>query len=418
MVRSITSIAIVLALAACGGAEGPDAERASAEAAVQSGETTPAAEPRSPGITEAATPAIQGEDDSIREFDSERGTVRVTTVATGLEHPWGLAFLPDGRALVTERPGRLRFVEADGSLSEPLRGVPEVAARGQGGLLDVALSPQFENDGLVYLSYSEPGDGGAGTSVARGQLNNGELTDVQVIFRQTPKIDSGHHYGSRLVFHDGYLFITMGDRGQRPMSQELDGHQGTVVRIRPDGSVPGDNPFVGDDGALDEIWSYGHRNIQGAAVNPATGSLWTHEHGPRGGDEINLPVPGGNFGWPLVTHGINYSGEPIPEAVGTEMEGVIPAHHVWQVSPAVSGMAFYTHEAAPGWQGNVFIGALVQTSLIRLELDGEQVRHEERLLTDLGRRIRDVRQGPDGALYLLTDHSDGEVLRVALQARD
>lgn len=414
MTRSILATAIVLSLAACGGAGSEDASsnRAAAEAPPAPAQVAEQARQEAPVADSATNEA------DAREFESERGTVRVTTLTNALENPWGLAFLPDGRALVTERPGRLRFLDADGTLSDPIQGVPEVMARGQGGLLDVALSPEFESDGLVYLSYAEPEGGMAGTAVARGRLDNGALQDVEVIFRQTPKLDSGHHYGSRLVFHDGYLFVTMGDRGQRPMAQELDGHQGTVVRIRPDGSVPGDNPFVGDDEALDEIWSYGHRNIQGAAVHPGTGNLWTHEHGPRGGDEINLPTPGTNFGWPLVTHGINYSGDPIPEAVGTELDGMEPAHFVWQVSPGVSGMAFYTHEAAPAWQGNLFVGALAETELIRLELDGEQVGHEERLLGDLGRRIRDVRQGPEGALYLLTDHGDGEVLRVELISRD
>lgn len=414
MTRLILATAIAFSLAACGGTgnEEPAAgERDAASATPETRAQAPAAQ------AEPATPP-QAPAGETREFESEQGTVRVTTLTNALQNPWGLAFLPDGRALVTERPGRLRFMDADGTLSDPVQGVPEVMARGQGGLLDVALSPDFDSDGLVYLSYAEPGGDGAGTAVARGHLVNGELQDVEVIFQQTPKLDSGHHYGSRLVFHDGYLFVTMGDRGQRPMAQELDGHQGTVVRIHPDGSVPEDNPFVGDDEALDEIWSYGHRNIQGAAVHPGTGTLWTHEHGPRGGDEINLPTPGTNFGWPLVTHGINYSGDPIPEAVGTEMDGVQPAHYVWEVSPGVSGMAFYNHDAAPRWQGNLFVGALAQTELIRLELEGEQVRHEERLLGELGRRIRDVRVGPDGALYLLTDHGDGEVLRVELVRRD
>lgn len=409
MTRTLLAAMIIASLAACAQDEAP-ATSPAADAPEDAAQAAPEAAPAT-----AVEPAASGPH-PVETFDSEHGQVRVTTLARGLEHPWGLAFLPDGRALVTERAGRLRIMEADGSLGEPVGGVPEVVARGQGGLLDVALSPDFDTDGLVYLAYSEAGDGGSSTAVARGRLDVDTLSGVEVVFRQTPKIESGHHFGARLVFNDGYLFITLGDRGQRISSQELDSHMGAVIRIRPDGDVPQDNPFVGDDAALDEIYSYGHRNIQGAAVHPDTGALWTHEHGPRGGDEINLPRAGANFGWPLVTHGINYSGEPIPEARGTEMDGMAPAAYVWEASPGVSGMAFYTAESAPAWQGNLFVGALAQTALIRLELDGEEVVHEERLLTGMGRRIRDVRQGPNGALYLLTDRPDGEVLKVELLA--
>jgi aldose sugar dehydrogenase len=329
-------------------------------------------------------------------------------------HPWGLAFLPDGRMLVTERPGRLRLVGADGRLSEPLSGVPRVLAQGQGGLLDVVASPRFVSDGLLYLSYSEPGEGGrSGTAVARARLEGDALRDVEVIFRQDPKVESGHHYGSRLVFDgNGHLFITLGDRGDRPTAQDLRSHMGSVVRLHEDGRVPADNPFVGRDDAKAEIWSYGHRNIQGAALHPETGQLWTHEHGPRGGDEINLPQPGLNYGWPIITHGINYSGAAIPEAVGREQEGMEQPHHVWMTSPGVSGMAFYRHERHPEWRNSLFVGALAQKVLIRLTLDGDAIAGEERLLGERDERIRDVRVGPDGAVYVLTDHASGKLLRV------
>jgi aldose sugar dehydrogenase len=345
---------------------------------------------------------------------THRTAMTVTEVATGLEHPWSLAFLPDGSMLVTERPGRLRRVAADGSLSSPIEGVPRVLAQGQGGLLDVVASPRFDSDGLLYLSYSEPGEGGrSGTAVARARLEGDALRDVEVIFRQDPKVESGHHYGSRLVFDGkGHLFITLGDRGDRPTAQDLRSHMGSVVRLHEDGRVPADNPFVGRDDAKAEIWSYGHRNIQGAALHPETGQLWTHEHGPRGGDEINLPQPGRNYGWPIITHGINYSGAVIPEAVGREQEGMEQPHHVWMTSPGVSGMAFYRHERHPEWRNSLFVGALAQKVLIRLTLDGDAIAGEERLLGERDERIRDVRVGPDGAVYVLTDHASGKLLRV------
>jgi aldose sugar dehydrogenase len=366
------------------------------------------------GSTNAVTPAAA----DVRHEQSNAGRIAVTTIAGGLRHPWGMAFLPDGQILVTERVGSLRRIDADGRLSAPIDGVPTVVAEGQGGLLDVALSPDFADDRLVYLSYAEPGEGKlASTAVARGRLEGDALQDVEVIFRQQPKLDTRHHFGSRLVFdRDGYLFVTMGDRGVRPTAQDLTSHMGTVARIHPDGSVPSDNPFVGREDAQPETWSWGHRNIQGAALHPASGQLWTHEHGPRGGDEINLPQPGRNYGWPMVTHGINYSGEPIPEAVGTTMDGMEAAHHVWSVSPGVSGMAFYTHSRVPAWQGSLFVGALAQRALIRLSLDGDEITGEERLLGDMKLRIRDVRSGPDGALYVLEDDPNGKLLRVELAA--
>jgi glucose/arabinose dehydrogenase len=359
---------------------------------------------------------------AVEYFDSEQGRVTVETVADDLEHPWAVAFLPNaGGLLVTERPGRLRIVNSDGQLSEPLAGVPEVYARGQGGLLDVRLSPDFEQDRLVYLSYAEAGENGkAGTAVGRGRLADdlSGLEDFTVVFRQQPKLSTGIHFGSRLVFDgDGHLFIALGENNQRPTAQDLDKLQGKLVRIYPDGKVPDDNPFVTTDGARPEIWSYGHRNQQGAALNPWSGKLWTHEHGPRGGDEINIPQPGHNYGWPLATHGINYGGQPIPEAKGDVVDGTESPHHVWKTSPAISGMAFYDAERFPQWQHNLFIGALLDQSLIRLQLDGDRIAHEERLLKPMGARIRDVRLGPDGYLYLLTDSSDGKLLRVGLDAK-
>ena len=353
-----------------------------------------------------------------RQLPSELGPVQVQTVVEGLAHPWAVAFLPEQQGfLISERPGHLRRVSPAGALSEPLRGVPEVYASGQGGLLDVVLSPTFSEDRLVYLSYAEAGDGAAGTAVGRGRLSNeaDALEDFQVIFRQQPKLSSGAHFGSRLVFdRDGHLFIALGDNNQRPTAQDLDKLQGKVVRIYPDGRIPEDNPFMGHNGARAEIWSYGHRNQQGAALNPWTGVLWTHEHGPRGGDEINIPKAGKNYGWPLATHGINYSLLPIPEAKGETVDGTEAPHHVWEKSPAISGMAFYDAERFAPWQHNLFIGALAGQALIRLQLDGDRVVHEERLLQTLGARVRDVRQGPDGYLYVLTDAPRGQLLRLGL----
>jgi glucose/arabinose dehydrogenase len=348
---------------------------------------------------------------------STAGVVRVETFARGLEHPWALAFLPDGRMLVTERPGRLRIVGRDGRLSEPLGGVPRVYAEGQGGLLDVALDPRFADNRLVYLSYAEPGTGGtAGTAVARGRLSDGGLTDVQVIYQQQPKARGGLHFGSRLVFaRDGTLFVTQGDRHQQQGVQDLSRGVGKIVRINPDGSVPRDNPFVGRDGAQPVIWSYGHRNAQSAALHPETGALWTVEHGARGGDELNQPEAGKNYGWPIITYGVDYSGVRIGE--GTAKAGMEQPVYYWDPVIAPSGMTFYTGDAFPGWKGDILIGSLSPGLLVRLSLRNGRVAREERYLGELGERIRDVRQGPDGLLYLLTDRSDGRVLRVAPAAR-
>lgn len=358
---------------------------------------------------------------SSQTMKSEEGTLEVTPIVTGLEHPWALAFLPDGKnMLVTERPGNLRLVSADGKLSAPLNGVPTVWAKGQGGLLDVALSPDFKQDRMVYLSYAEGGgeDNKAGTAVGRGRLSDDmtALKDFRVLLRQEPKLSVGNHFGSRLVFdRDGYLFVTLGENNDRPTAQDLDKLQGKVVRIYPDGTVPKDNPFVGQANVRPEIWSYGQRNPQGAALNPWNGTLWENEHGPQGGDEVNIIERGKNYGWPLATHGINYSGQPIPEARGDTAEGTVAPNHVWEKSPGLSGMAFYDADRFKAWQRNVFIGALVSEELIRLEFDGDKVVHEERLLGDFKKRIRDVRQGPDGYLYVLTDEEKGGLYKVGLK---
>ena len=351
---------------------------------------------------------------------SELGELQLTEVAAGLEHPWALAFLPEEQGyLISERPGRLRLLDAQGRLHPPLGGVPAVFARGQGGLLDIALSPGFATDRLVYLSYAEADDEGqrAATAVGRGRLKEdlSALEGFRVIFRQLPKLSEGIHFGSRMAFGaDGQLYVSLGENNQRATAQQLDKLQGKLVRLQPGGGVPADNPFLGREGVRPEIWSYGHRNPQGLALNPWSGRLWLHEHGPRGGDEINIPRAGRNYGWPKATHGINYSFLPIPEAEGATVAGTEPPHHVWEKSPAISGMAFYSAERFPAWQHSLFIGALAGQALIRLQLQGDQVVHEERLLQDRGWRIRDVRQGPDGFLYLLTDAPDGKLVRLGL----
>jgi aldose sugar dehydrogenase len=339
----------------------------------------------------------------------------VETVAGGLENPWSLAFLPDGRMLVTERAGRLRLVSSDGTLSEPLSGVPKVAARGQGGLLDVALDPGFGSNRLVYLSFADDrGDGRAGTSVLRGRLSESGtgLETTQVIFRQEPTHTGRNHFGSRLVFdRDGNLFVTLGDRFDlRDQAQNPANHLGKVVRITSEGRPAAGNPFLGREGHRPEIWSLGHRNVQGAALNPETGELWTAEHGARGGDEINIPRKGRNYGWPVITYGVDYSGAKIGE--GTAKPGLEQPVYYWDPSIAPSGMVFYTGDAFPGWRGSILVGALAGKLLSRLETDGDAVTGEERMLNALNERIRDVRQGQDGFVYLLTDAAQGRVLRL------
>ncbi|SIQ07552.1 Glucose/arabinose dehydrogenase, beta-propeller fold [Aromatoleum tolulyticum] len=345
---------------------------------------------------------------------SEAGPVRVTEVARGLETPWSLAFLPDGNMLVTERPGRLRVVTPDGKLSAPVQNVPRVHAAGQGGLLDVVVGPDFARDRLIWLSFAQPTQKGARTAVARARLDESSrsLHNVEVVFAQRDDPDGRNHWGSRLVFdRDGNLFVTLGDRhAYRDSAQDTGSHLGKIVRIRPDGGIPPGNPFVGKTGALPEIWSYGHRNVQGAALHPVTGKLWAHEHGPQGGDEVNVVRAGANYGWPVITYGKEYvSGFSIGE--GTQRADVIPPVRYWVPSIAPSGMTFYTGDVFPKWKGNLFVGALRGQLLVRIELDGEKFIREERLLTELGSRIRDVRQGPDGKLYLL-DESEGRILRL------
>ena len=341
-----------------------------------------------------------------------RGLATAETVATGLEHPWALAFLPDGRILVTERAGRLRIVAPSGRVSEPLDGVPPVQAAGQGGLLDVAVDPDFTENRLVYLSYAEPGEGGAGTAVARGRLGEGRLENVQVIYRQQPKVEGNGHFGSRLVFgKDGTLFSTQGDRqAYREQAQDLGSGLGKLVRINPDGSIPKDNPFVGRSGARPEIYSYGHRSMQAAALHPETGQLWTVEHGARGGDELNHPEAGKNYGWPVITYGRDYSGASIGE--GTAKAGMEQPVYYWDPVIAPSGAVWYTGDRYPGWKGSLFVGSMQPGALVRLTLENGRVTTEERHLAELGDRIRDVQQGPDGYLYVVTDEGDGRLLRV------
>jgi aldose sugar dehydrogenase len=338
--------------------------------------------------------------------------LRVVGVASGLENPWGMAFLPDGRIAVTERPGRLRIVTPQGALSDPISGVPKVFASGQGGLLDIALAPDHATSRDIFLSFSEGSSGSNGTAVYRGTLSGAALTKGQVIYQQRPRAGGANHFGSRLAFRgDGTLFVTQGDRyGLRDEAQNLRSLIGKVVRINADGSIPQDNPFIGRDDAEPEIWSYGHRNVQGAAIHPATGALWTHEHGARGGDEVNLDEAGRNYGWPVITHGVDYSGVPI--GIGEAKEGMEQPLWHWTPSIAPSGMAFCTSDAIPDWKGSLLVGALRGQLLSRLTLDGNRITGEERLLEDLGERIRDVRQGPDGLIYLLTDSDDGKILRI------
>ena len=346
-------------------------------------------------------------------FNSEKQRFRVVTLTSGLEHPWSLAFLPDGRLLVTERPGRLRRLSATGQLDpQPVRGLPAIAAINQGGLLDVALHPDYRRNGWLYLAYAGPGQDGYGTEVLRGRLDGNLLRDVQVLFRMQPKSAAGHHFGGRLAFdRAGFLYLTLGDRGEMQRAQRIDDHAGSVIRLHDDGRVPADNPFVAVPGARPEKFTLGNRNIQGAALHPATGALWTHEHGPQGGDEINVIRAGVNYGWPVITYGRNYvTGTQIGE--GTAKPGLAQPLHQWTPSIAPSGMAFYAGERFPRWQGHLFVGALRGEMLLRLELDGERVVREERLLEGAVGRIRDVRVGPDGLIYLLTDSQNGQLLRL------
>jgi aldose sugar dehydrogenase len=383
-------LAALVALAAC----------TSSPAVNSTGETTGTAQPAQTLADRSPTPS------------NTRGVVTAETVVSGLVNPWAIEFLPDGRALVTERPGRLRVLSANGQLSAPVTGVPAVYAQGQGGLLDVAIDPQFAQNQRIYLSFAEPGSGGAGTAVARARFTGTALEEVQVIYRQEPKLNGGGHYGSRLVFdREGRLYITLGDRmNWRERAQDLSMGQGKIMRIATDGSVPPDNPFVGQGNAQPAIWSYGHRNVQSAALHPETGQLWTVEHGARGGDELNRPERGRNYGWPVITYGVDYSGARIGE--GTAKPGLEQPVYYWDPVIAPSGMAFYTAEAIPGWKGSVLIGSLAPGALVRLEMNNGRVTNETRHLGELGERIRDVTVGPDGFVYVVTDSGNGRVLRV------
>lgn len=403
----LAASASFLVLAAACGANGQDAPAAPGAPV----ETRPANNPDQ-------KPAFEGQTRAPGVRTEAALSHRV--VASGLVHPWGLALLPDGQWLVTEKPGRMRVVSAQGRIGEPVAGLPAVAARGQGGLLDVIVGPTFAQDRLIYWSYAEPRDGGNGTAVARGRLSDDltKVENVQVIFRALPTYDGNKHFGSSLAFApDGKLFITLGERSDKPMrpqAQDLGSHMGKTIRINADGSVPTDNPFVGQAGAKPEIWSLGHRNMQGIAVQPGTGAIWTVEHGTRGGDEINLDQAGKNYGWPGVAYGIEYNGSAIPDAV-TAREGTEQPVYYWDPVIAPGGMAFYSGVMFPGWQGNLLVTGLGGKQLARLVIQNDRVVGEERLLTDLNARIRDVAVGPDGAVWVITDEEDGKLVRLAKQ---
>lgn len=324
-----------------------------------------------------------------------------------------MAFLPDGRRLVTERPGRLRVISAEGKLDpEPVRGLPHVAAVGQGGLLDIALHPDYANNGWIYLAYVAETQGRYGTEVIRARLQQHTLRDIEVIFRMQPKTDTSHHFGGRLAFdRSGYLYLSLGDRGDKERAQKLDDHAGSVIRLHDDGKIPQDNPFVAKKSAFQEKFTLGHRSVQGLALNPVSGEIWAHEHGPQGGDEINILRSGQNYGWPVITYGRNYvTGTKIGE--GTSKPGMVQPLTYWVPSIAPSGMMFYTGDRFPRWKGNLFVGALSGELLVRLELSGDRIVKQERLLQGKFGRIRDVRTGPDGFIYLLTDEDNGQLIRL------
>ena len=346
-------------------------------------------------------------------INSEKHAFRITTLLTGLENPWSVAFLPDGRMLVTERVGRLRLVGLDFRLDPvPIEGLPETVAQGQGGLFDVVLHPQYSQNGWIYWAYNAPGAGGWGTTLARGKLKGQRMSEVQVLFSMQPKTRSSQHFGGRIVFDkSGMLYLTLGDRGDKDRAQKLDDHAGSVIRLHDDGRVPADNPFAKRAGALPEKWTLGNRNIQGATLHPKTGELWAHEHGPQGGDEVNVMRSGLNYGWPVITYGVNYgSGTRIGE--GDTKPGMVQPLHLWVPSIAPSGMAFVNGSQFPLWAGDLLVGALRGQMLVRLVLNGEKVVREERLLQGRVGRIRDVRMGPDGLVYLLTDDAEGALLRL------
>jgi len=367
-----------------------------------------------PACARSQVPAAEAA--AVQAAQPAKNTSQADTIARGLVHPWAVALLPDGSFLVTERPGRLRRVAADGTVSPPLAGVPAVWAHGQGGLLDVELAPDFAQTRRIYFSYAEAGpDGTAGTSAASATLGNDAITDVEVIYRQEPKLVGPNHFGSRIAFDGhGHVFITQGERFSYKMyAQDLTKLQGKLVRLNLDGSIPTDNPFVGRKDARPEIWTYGHRNMQGLATDPRTGRLWESEHGPRGGDELNLPEPGKNYGWPIASYGMDYdTNRPYPETRGTQVPGTEQPIKYWKKSPGLSGMAFYTGHSGSPWNDSLFLGALADQDLIRLSLDGDRITGEERLLDDLHARIRDVRVGADGHVFVLTDEDDGRLIRL------
>ncbi|MGM0679823.1 MAG: PQQ-dependent sugar dehydrogenase [Pseudomonadota bacterium] len=337
---------------------------------------------------------------------------QVEVLSDDLSHPWSMVFLPNGDVLITEKAGRLRIFRDGKLLDETVSGLPEIHPTGQGGLLDLALHPDFENNRWLYMSYSAKHNGKATTHVARGRYENDKLSDVEVLFVAEPAGDTGRHFGARLVFdHDGYLYLTIGDRGEQPRAQDLNDHAGGTHRLHDDGRIPEDNPFIDRDDARPSFYTYGNRNAQGMTVHPKTGVIWQVEHGPRGGDELNIIDAGNNYGWPVITYGVNYSGTQVGEGI-THKEGMEQPVHYWNPSIAPSGLAVYTGDAFPDWQGNFFVGALAHEHLARLVIKDNKVIEEEKLLEERGERIRDVRQGPDGLLWILTDESDGSLLRL------
>lgn len=403
----LASSASLMVLAAACGARGEND-------ATMSGASGAQVESR-PANGQGQTPAFAGQT-RAPGVTTEARLVH-TVVAAGLEHPWGLALLPDGRWLVTERPGRLRIISAEGQKGEPVAGLPAVSAKGQGGLFDVAVGPTFAQDRLIYWAYAEPREGGNATSVARGRLSDDgvRVENVQVIFRATPTYDGDKHFGGALAFApDGKLFITLGERSDapmRPQAQDLGSHMGKVIRINADGSVPADNPFVNTAGARPEIWSLGHRNVQGVAITPA-GQVWTIEHGTRGGDEVNHDRAGVNYGWPVIAYGTEYAGGAINGGV-TAREGLEQPVYYWDPVIAPGGATFYEGAMFPGWRGDLLVAGLKEKHIARLVLQNDRVVGEERLLIDLGERIRDVAVGPDGAVWAITDETDGKLVRLS-----